>query len=167
MVIKACALALRDHPRANASFRDGQFELYGRVNVGFAVAADDALMVPVVADAAEKSLGQIARETHQMAGRARSGDLTPPELAGGTFSVSNLGMFGVDTFTAVLNPPQAAILAVGALAQRAVVVDGALAAGWRMTVNLTCDHRILYGADAASFLATIRERLEQPLKLSL
>ncbi len=166
-VVRASALALRAHPRANGAFRDGRFELYERVNVGVAVAAGDALLVPTVADADRRSLGEIARDTRRLAAGARDGSLTAAELSGGTFSVSNLGMFGVQAFTAVLNPPQAAILAVGALEQRAVVVDGKLAVGHRMAMTLTCDHRILYGAHAASFLADIRAALEQPLRLAL
>ncbi len=166
MVVKACALALREFPRANGSYRDGRFELHGRVNVGVAVAAPDALVVPTVFDADRKSLREIARETRALAERVRAGTVTPPELSGGTFTVSNLGMFGVTVFTAVINPPQAAILAVGALAPRAVVRDGALVARNTMGVTLACDHRILYGADAAQFLARIRELLEQPLALA-
>jgi pyruvate dehydrogenase E2 component (dihydrolipoamide acetyltransferase) len=167
LVVRAAALALREHPRANAAFRDGRFELYPQVNVGVAVAAADALLVPTVRDADRLSLGAIARETRRLAAAAREGTLTAPELSGGTFSVSNLGMFGVTQFTAVLNPPQAAILAVGALEQRPVVRGGAVVAGHRMTMTLTCDHRILYGADAAAFLADIRAGLEQPLRLTL
>jgi pyruvate dehydrogenase E2 component (dihydrolipoamide acetyltransferase) len=166
-VVRASALALRAHPKANGAFRDGRFELYERVNVGVAVAADGALLVPTVIDADRRSLGEIARDTRRLAGGAREGTLTAAELSGGTFSVSNLGMYGIRAFTAVLNPPQAAILAVGALEQRPVVVDGALAVGHRMTLTLTCDHRILYGAEAAEFLAEIRAALEQPLRLAL
>ncbi len=166
MVVKACALALREFPRANGSYRDGRFELHSRVNVGVAVAAPDALVVPTVFDADRKSLHEIARETRALAERVRAGSVTPPELSGGTFTVSNLGMYGVTDFTAVINPPQAAILAVGALAPRAVVRDGALVARHTMGVTLACDHRILYGADAAQFLARIRALLEQPLALA-
>lgn len=165
MVVKACALALREHPRANGTYKDGRFELHPRVNVGVAVAAADALLVPVVRDADTNSLWEIAAESRRLALAARDGTITPPDLAGGTFSVSNLGMFGIDAFTAVINPPQAAILAVGSLAQRAVVRDGRLVARHTMTVTLTCDHRILYGADAAEFLGAVRELLEQPLAL--
>jgi pyruvate dehydrogenase E2 component (dihydrolipoamide acetyltransferase) len=166
MVVKACALALREFPRANGSYRDGRFELHGRVNVGVAVAAPDALVVPTVFDADRKSLRDIARDTRALAERVRAGSVTPPELSGGTFTVSNLGMFGVTEFTAVINPPQAAILAVGALAPRPVVRDGELVARNTMNVTLACDHRILYGADAAQFLARIRALLEQPLALA-
>jgi pyruvate dehydrogenase E2 component (dihydrolipoamide acetyltransferase) len=166
-VVKAAALALRAHPKANGSYRDGRFELYERINVGVAVAAEDALLVPTVFDADRRSLGAIAAETRRLAAAGREGRLTPADLSGGTFSVSNLGMFGVTRFTAVLNPPQAAILAVGALEQRAVVRDGVVVPGHRMTLTLTCDHRILYGADAAAFLADIRAALEQPLRLAL
>jgi pyruvate dehydrogenase E2 component (dihydrolipoamide acetyltransferase) len=166
MVVKACALALREFPRANGSYRDGRFELHSRVNVGVAVAATDALVVPTVFDADRKSLREIGRETRALAERVRAGTVTPPELSGGTFTVSNLGMYGVTDFTAVINPPQAAILAVGALAPRAVVRDGELVARHTMGVTLACDHRILYGADAAQFLARIRALLEQPLALA-
>jgi len=167
MVVKACALALREFPRANGAYRDGRFELYSRVNVGVAVAAQDALVVPTVFDADQKSLGEIAREARALAERVRAGVVTPPELSGGTFTVSNLGMFGISNFTAVINPPQAAILAVGALEPRAVVRDGELVARHTMGVTLACDHRILYGAPAAEFLRRIRELLEQPLALAL
>jgi pyruvate dehydrogenase E2 component (dihydrolipoamide acetyltransferase) len=174
MVVKAAALALREYPRANASYRDGAFELHARVNVGVAVASDDALVVPTVFDADTKSVGEIARETRALAERVRAGTVTPPELGGGTFTVSNLGMFGVKTFTAIVNPPQAAILSVGTLEPRAVVrgsgPDGGaseIVARHTMTVTLACDHRILYGADAARFLARIRELLEQPASLTL
>jgi len=165
MVIKASALALREFPRANGSYRDGSFELHSRVNVGVAVAAPDALVVPTVLDADTKSLREIAAETRVLAERVRAGTVTPPELSGGTFTVSNLGMYGVTDFTAVINPPQAAILAVGALAPRAVVRDGELVARHTMGVTLACDHRILYGAEAAEFLARIRALLERPLAL--
>lgn len=167
MVVKACALALREHPTANGSYRDGRLQLHSRVNVGVAVAAENALVVPTVFDADEKSLGEIARETHQLAERVRSAAITPPELGGGTFTVSNLGMYGVKSFTAIINPPQAGILSVGALAPRAVVHGGELAARHTITLTLACDHRILYGAEAAQFLTRIRELLEAPAALTL
>jgi pyruvate dehydrogenase E2 component (dihydrolipoyllysine-residue acetyltransferase) len=167
MVVKACALALRERQTANGSYRDGRLQLYSRVNVGIAVAADNALVVPTVFDADEKSLGEIARETHTLADRVRTGAITPPELGGGTFTVSNLGMYGVKSFTAIINPPQAGILSVGALAPRAVVHDDGLVARNTMTLTLACDHRILYGAEAAQFLARIRELLETPSALTL
>ena len=124
MVVKACALALREHPRANGSYRDGTLALHSRINVGVAVAAQDALVVPTVFDADAKALGEIARETRSLAARVRDATITPPELGGGTFTVSNLGMYGIKSFTAIINPPQAAILSVGAVQQRAVVHDG-------------------------------------------
>jgi len=173
MVIKACALALREFPTANSSYRDGRLQLHSRVNVGVAVAADfaeptaSALIVPTVFDADLKSLGEIARETRALAARVRDGSITPPELGGGTFTVSNLGMFGVTSFTAIINPPQAAILSVGSLQPRAVIREGEILARSTMTVTLACDHRILYGADAARFLARIRELLETPAALTL
>jgi pyruvate dehydrogenase E2 component (dihydrolipoamide acetyltransferase) len=167
MVVKAAALALREHPAANGSYRDGRLQLHSRVNVGVAVAAEDALVVPSVFDADEKSLGEIARETHTLADRVRSGTITPPELGGGTFTVSNLGMYGVRSFTAIINPPQAGILSVGALSPHAVVHDGQVLARNTLTLTLACDHRILYGAEAAQFLARIRELLERPSALTL
>ena len=167
MVVKACALALREHPRANGAYRDGRFELYSRVNVGIAVAARDALVVPTIFDADQKNLRQIANDAKALAQRVRDGQITPPELSGATFTVSNLGMFGIDSFAAVINPPQAAILAVGAIAERPVVRDGETATAHLMRVNLACDHRILYGAPAAEFLARIRTLLEEPLALAL
>jgi pyruvate dehydrogenase E2 component (dihydrolipoyllysine-residue acetyltransferase) len=166
-VVKAAALALVDFPRANGAYRDGKFELYSRVNVGVAVAGQDALVVPTVFDADTKSLGQIARETRALAERVRAGAITPPELSSGTFTVSNLGMFGIQSFVAVINPPQAAILAVGAMAPTPVVRDGEVVVRNIMRITLSCDHRILYGADAAEFLGRIRERLENPLQLAL
>jgi pyruvate dehydrogenase E2 component (dihydrolipoamide acetyltransferase) len=166
-VVKSSALALTEFPRANGAYRDGKFELYSRVNVGIAVAGQDALIVPTIFDADSKSLGQISRDARGLAERVRAGQITPPELSSGTFSVSNLGMFGIKRFTAVINPPQAAILAVGEMTPRAVVRDGEIEVRSIMELTLTCDHRILYGADAAQFLGRIRERLENPLSLAL
>jgi pyruvate dehydrogenase E2 component (dihydrolipoamide acetyltransferase) len=167
MVVKACALALREFPRANGAYRDGRIELYSRINVGVAVAAQDALVVPTVFDADKKGLSQIAADARAVAAKVRDGSITPPELSGGTFTVSNLGMFGIRNFGAVINPPQAAILAVGAIEERPVVRDGAITTAQLMDVTLACDHRILYGAEAAEFLARIRTLLEEPLALAL
>jgi pyruvate dehydrogenase E2 component (dihydrolipoyllysine-residue acetyltransferase) len=173
MVVKACALALREHPRANGSYRDGRFELHSRVNVGVAVAVDaddprsSALVVPTVLDADTKALGEIARETRLLAERVRDATITPPELSGATFTVSNLGMYGIRRFTAIVNPPQAAILAVGAVEPRPAIGEQAIGARHAMTLTLSCDHRILYGADAALFLARIRELLQEPASLTL
>jgi pyruvate dehydrogenase E2 component (dihydrolipoamide acetyltransferase) len=167
LVVKACAIALGEHPRANGAYRDGRLELYSRINVGVAVAGQDALVVPTVFDADRKGLRQIALETRALAGRVREGTITPPELSGGTFTVSNLGMFGIDSFAAVINPPQAGILAVGAIAQRPAVRDGEIVAAHLMAMNLACDHRILYGADGARFLDRIRGLLEEPVGLAL
>jgi pyruvate dehydrogenase E2 component (dihydrolipoamide acetyltransferase) len=168
MVIKAAATALREHPRVNGAYRDGKWELYERVNVGVAVAADDALVVPTVFDADRKSLGQIARDARAVAEKVRDRSVTPPELSGATFTVSNLGMYGIEHFTPIINPPQAAILSVGALAKRPAVDDtGRIVARDQMSLSLVCDHRILYGADGAQFLARVKELLEQPLSLAL
>lgn len=166
-VVKAGGLALRDAPLANGSYVDGRFELHSRINIGIAVAASDALVVPTIFDADQKSLGEIARTSQRLAERVREGTITPPELSGGTFSISNLGMYGIDEFTAVLNPPQAAILAVGRLEPRAVVRDGTLVARHMMTLTMSCDHRILYGANAAELLSRIRALLESPGALVL
>jgi pyruvate dehydrogenase E2 component (dihydrolipoamide acetyltransferase) len=168
MVVKAVANALREFPRVNGAYRDGQWELYSRVNVGVAVAAQETLIVPTIFDADQKSLGMIAREARELIGKVRESKITPPELSGGTFTVSNLGMYGIESFTAVINPPQAAILAVGALKKKPVVDDsGRIVARDMMGVTLACDHRILYGADGAEFLARVRQLLEQPLSLAL
>jgi pyruvate dehydrogenase E2 component (dihydrolipoamide acetyltransferase) len=168
MVVKACALALGDFPRANGAYRDGKIELYSRINVGVAVAGQNALVVPTVFDANRKGLRQIAIETRALAARVRDGSITPPELSGGTFTVSNLGMYGISNFHAVINTPQAAILAVGELKPKPVVSDsGAIEVRRMMGVSLACDHRILYGADGAQFLAGVRELLESPLGLAL
>jgi pyruvate dehydrogenase E2 component (dihydrolipoamide acetyltransferase) len=166
-VIKACALSLPEHPRANGSYRDETFVLHRAVNVGFAVAAEEALVVPLVRDANEKSVGQIARETRQLAERVRSQDMAPSELSDGTFTVSNLGMFGMSAIVPVVNPPQSAILGVGAL-RPVLARDGDVIVDRRvMTLTLSCDHRILYGAEAARFLACVKEMLEAPLRLAL
>jgi pyruvate dehydrogenase E2 component (dihydrolipoamide acetyltransferase) len=167
LIVKACAIALREFPRANGAYRDGRVELYSRVNVGIAVAGMDALVVPTVFDADLKGLRQIATETRALAARVRESSITPPELSGGTFTVSNLGMFGITRFDAVINPPQAGILAVGEIAERPVVRDGEISTAALMEVSLACDHRILYGADGAQFLARIRALLEEPLGLAL
>ncbi|MHB8240455.1 MAG: dihydrolipoamide acetyltransferase family protein [Solirubrobacteraceae bacterium] len=167
MIVKACAVALRSHPRANGSYRDGRFELHERVNVGIAVAAEDALVVATVPDADTKSLSQIARESRRLAERVRSGEITPPELSGATFTVSNLGMFGMTAITPVINSPQAAILGVGALRETLARADGEIVDRTLLTLTLSCDHRILYGADAARLLSDIKGLLERPLSLAL
>ncbi len=167
-VVRAAALALREHPLANGSFRDGRIQLHSHVNVGIAVAAEGALIVPTIRDADRQSIGEIATESRRLAERVRDGSVTPAELSDGTFTVSNLGMFGMTAIVPVVNVPQAAILGVGAV--RAVLArdeDGAIVDRHLMTLTLSCDHRILYGADAARFLAAIKELLERPLGLML
>ena len=167
-IVKAAGLALREFPRVNGAYRDSQFETYSRVNVGIAVAADDGLVVPTIFDADTKSLGEIGRAARSLAARVRDGSIAPADLAGGTFTVSNLGMYGVDSFSAVINPPQAAILAVGALRPRPVVDEsGAIVARATIVLTLACDHRIVYGVDGARFLARLRELLERPVSLVL
>jgi len=167
-VVKAVAAALGEFPRFNASWVRDRIEIYSRVNVGVAVATDDALLVPVVADAGAKSLAEIASETRRLADAARRRALRPGELQDATFTVSNLGMFGVRSFTAIVDPPQTAILAVGAV-RRAPVEDATGGVVFRdvMTLTLSCDHRVVYGADGARFLSRLRELLERPLVLAL
>jgi pyruvate dehydrogenase E2 component (dihydrolipoamide acetyltransferase) len=156
LVVKAAALALREHPRVNASYRDGHYELYSRVNVGVAVLDEGSLVVPTIFDADAKPVADIAREIRGLAEKARAGTITPPELAGGTFTVADLGSYGVRRFTPIINPPQAAILGVGAPGDRSTV-----------EITLVCDHRILNGADAARFLDAVRKLAERPLSLVL
>jgi pyruvate dehydrogenase E2 component (dihydrolipoamide acetyltransferase) len=167
-VVKAAALALRDHPRANGSFLDGRFVLHRRVNVGIAVAAEGTLVVPTLFDADRKGLATIAAESRALAEKVRQGTIAPAEMDGGTFTVSNLGMFGVTSFDAVINPPQSGILAVGAV-RRLPRYDaaGQVVPQQVMAVTLSCDHRILYGADGARFLARVRSLLEEPTALAL
>jgi pyruvate dehydrogenase E2 component (dihydrolipoamide acetyltransferase) len=167
MVVKACAIALREFPKANSAYRDGKFELYSRVNVGVAVAAEEALVVPTVFDADQKGLRQIAADTRAVAAKVRDGSVTPPELSGGTFTVSNLGMYGIDAFDAVINMGQAAILAVGAIREAPTVRDGEVVPAKLMKATLSCDHRILYGAEGAEFLARVKQLLEEPVSLAL
>jgi pyruvate dehydrogenase E2 component (dihydrolipoyllysine-residue acetyltransferase) len=165
-VVKAAAVTLREFPRFNASYVDGRIELYARVNVGIAVALEDALLVPVVLDADTKTLAETATETRRLADAARRRALRPEELRDGTFTVSNLGMFGVLSFTAIVDVPQTAILAVGGV-RREPAEDGAGGVTFRdvMTATLSCDHRVVYGADGARFLSRLRELLERPLLL--
>ena len=167
-VVKAAAGALRQFPRFNGSYVDGTVECYSRINVGVAVATEDALLVPVVFDADQKSLAQIAADTRRLAEAARRRALQPDDLRDGTFTVSNLGMFGIRSFTAIIDPPQAAILAVGGV-RRAPVENGTGGIDFRdlMTVTITCDHRAVYGAHGAQFLSRLRELLERPLALGL
>jgi pyruvate dehydrogenase E2 component (dihydrolipoamide acetyltransferase) len=167
MIVKACAIALREFPKANGAYRDGRFELYSRVNVGVAVAAEEALVVPTIFDADKKGLRQIAADTRAVAAKVRDGSVTPPELSGGTFTVSNLGMYGIDEFDAVINMGQAAILAVGAIREQPTVRDGEIVPAKLMKGTLSCDHRILYGAEGAEFLARVKQLLEEPVSLAL
>ena len=164
-VVKAAASALREQPRANGSYCGDTWELYARVNVGIAVATEGGSVVPTIFDADRKPLGEIARATQDLAARAREKRIAPQELDGATFTVSNLGMFGVDGFTAVISPGQAAILAVGAVVAMPVVREQTVVPGLLLELALSCDHRILYGADAARLLTRIRELLEHPLSL--
>lgn len=168
LIVKACALSLPGHPLVNGSFTAGGFELHDHVHVGIAVASDDGLVVATVRDADIKSLGQIARESRRLAERVRETTATPAELSGATFTVSNLGMYGMTAITAVINPPQAAILGVGAA--RAVLArgdGGEIVDRQLLTLTLSGDHRILNGADASRFLLEVKDFLESPLRLAL
>ena len=166
LVVRAAALALRDFPALNASYEPGRSIRHDRINVGIAVDAPDALLVPTIHDADRKPLLSVAAESRRLAEAARERRLTPEDLADGTFTVSNLGMFGVRRFHAVINPPQVAILAVGSVEQRPFVDgDGTLVARRSMDVVLSCDHRAVYGAEAARFLERLRELLESPASL--
>ena len=166
MVLRACALALREHPRVNGAYRDGHYELHSRVNVGFVVHGRDGLLVPTIFDADAKPLAQIAQETAALTERVRNAAITPPELSGGTFTLSSLGAFAVRRFVTVITPGQAAALAVGAVEQRVAVVAGEAQVRHQLEATLSCDHRILYAADAARFLERVRELLEEPSALA-
>jgi pyruvate dehydrogenase E2 component (dihydrolipoamide acetyltransferase) len=165
IIIKVAAFALRQHPQVNASFHEKAIRYYERADIGVAVAIEDGLITPVVRGAEAKSIGSISREVRELAERARGRKLKPEEYTGATFSVSNLGMFGIDEFTAVINPPEAAILAVGAAAAKPVVRDGAVAVRQIMRVTMSCDHRVIDGATGAKFLQTFKRLLENPLLL--
>jgi pyruvate dehydrogenase E2 component (dihydrolipoamide acetyltransferase) len=165
LLIKACAVALTRVPECNASFTPEAILLHKRVDISVAVAIPDGLVTPVVRRADQKSVVAIAREVRELAGRARAKKLKPEEMSDGTFSISNLGMFGIDEFAAVINPPEGAILAVGQVRQVPVVVDGAVVAGQRMMLTLSSDHRVVDGAVGAAFLAELRRLLEHPLRV--
>jgi pyruvate dehydrogenase E2 component (dihydrolipoamide acetyltransferase) len=165
IVIKAVAIALTRHPEVNAHWMNDSIRYFSSAHIGMAVATDDGLIVPVIRDAQSKGLGQIGKEARDFAKRARERKLTPAEYSGGTFSVSNLGMFGIDQFTAIINPPEAAILAVGATETKPVWEHGAFVPRQRMRVTLSCDHRIIDGAIGAKFLQTLRQLLEAPMMM--
>jgi pyruvate dehydrogenase E2 component (dihydrolipoamide acetyltransferase) len=167
LLIRACAKALAAHPEVNASWDETRILRHRHVSIGIAVAIEDGLIVPVVRDADRKTLTEIAREARDLTTRARSRKLTPDELTGGTFTISNLGMYGTRQFTAVINPPQAAILAVGEAVRQPVVRGDQVAIGTTMTLTLSIDHRAVDGATAAGFLTRLRELIEQPLDIVL
>ena len=166
LVIKACARALRDVPAVNATWGPDAITRFGSVDIGVAVALDGGLITPIIRQADTKGLAAIGEEARELAGRARDGSLQGHEYNGATFSISNLGMMGIEQFTAILNPPGACILAVGGMDQVPVVKDGQLSVGWRMKVTLTCDHRVVDGALGAEFLQAVRRYLESPALLA-
>ncbi|MGH2442462.1 MAG: dihydrolipoamide acetyltransferase family protein [Chloroflexota bacterium] len=163
LLVRATALALAQHPGANAGWENDSIIRYGNINIGIAVATENGgLVVPVIRDAATKTLGQISKEAKQLIQKARSGKLAPAEREGGTFTISNLGMYDIDQFTSILNPPEACSLAVGAISRQPVVVGSEIAIRDRMRVTLTCDHRVINGAEGAEFLQALRGFLENP-----
>jgi pyruvate dehydrogenase E2 component (dihydrolipoamide acetyltransferase) len=165
IIIKVAAVALLQHPAVNASFQDKHIRYYERADIGVAVAIEEGLITPVIRSADQKSLSQIANEVRELAERARSRKLKPEEYTGASFSISNLGMFGIDEFTAVINPPEAAILAVGAMTPKPVVRDNEVVVKQMMRVTMSCDHRAIDGATGAKFLQTFKKMLENPLYL--
>ena len=167
IVIKATALALARHPECNAWWGGDHVRRHNRVHIGVAVAIDDGLITPVVRDAHARSIAEISNEVRELAALARAKRLTPDQYTGSTFSISNLGMFGIEQFTGVINPPEAGILAVGAVEERPVARDGGVAVRPRMRVTMSCDHRVIDGAQGARFLATLKELLEKPLSVLL
>lgn len=167
VILKAAALALAKHRACNAWFQDDHIRYWNEVHIGMAVAVEDGLITPVIRNADRKSLAAIGRESKELAEKARSRRLQPSEYTGSTFSVSNLGMFEIDQFTAVINPPEAGILAIGSIVQKPVVVDGQLEPGRRMRVTMSCDHRVIDGATGAAFLRTLKQMLENPLAMLL
>jgi pyruvate dehydrogenase E2 component (dihydrolipoamide acetyltransferase) len=167
LLVKLLASALQQHPRLNARYADGVIQQPSEINVGIATATDDGLIVPVIRTVDSLGIGDIAARRRDLVERAEAGRLSLADIEGGTFTLTNLGMFNVDAFNAIVNPPQAAILAVGAIVETPVIRGGELATARRMGVTLACDHRILYGADGAEFLARVRALLEEPLGLAL
>ncbi|MEP7327087.1 MAG: pyruvate dehydrogenase complex dihydrolipoamide acetyltransferase [Gemmatimonadota bacterium] len=165
IIIKAAATALQQHPECNAWWQEDHIRVWNEVHIGMAVAIEEGLITPVIRHANLKSLRQISAESKDLAGRARERKLKPEEYTGSTFSVSNLGMFGIDEFTAIINPPEAGILAIGAIVQKAVVGDNAVVTRRRLRITMSCDHRVIDGATGAKFLKTLRTLLENPLAM--
>ena len=165
LIVKACAAALRQHPAINSSWMGDSIRRNGDVNIGVAVAIDEGLLVPVIRHADMKSLSQISSETRMLAGKARERKLQPDEMTGNTFTISNLGMFDIDEFTAIINPPDSCILAVGTIVEKPVVKNGELTIGNIMKVTMSCDHRVVDGATGAKFLQTVKEMLEDPIRI--
>jgi len=165
MVLKACAIALKQHPAINSSWLGDKIRVNHHVNIGVAVAVPDGLLVPVVRFADTKTLSQIGTEVKEFAQKAKDKKLQPADWEGSTFTISNLGMFGVDEFTAIINPPDSCILAVSAIQQIPVVKDGQVKPGNVMKVTLSCDHRVVDGASGAAFLLTLKSLLEEPLRM--
>jgi pyruvate dehydrogenase E2 component (dihydrolipoamide acetyltransferase) len=165
IVIKATALALKKHPRVNSQWFDDRMRINHHVHIGVAVAVEDGLLVPVLRFADEQSLTQIGEQVKEFAGKARNKKLAPNEMEGSTFTISNLGMFGISEFTSIINQPNSAILSVGAILEKPVVKNGQVVAGNTMTLTLACDHRTVDGATGALFLQTLKGYIENPVTM--
>ena len=165
MVIKAAAAALRQNPKVNSSWLGDRIRYNKHIHIGMAVAVDEGLLVPVIRFADNKPLSHIAAETKNLGNKAKNKELQPADWEGNTFTISNLGMFGIEEFTAIINPPDACILAVGGIIQKPVVKDGEIVVGNQMKVTLSCDHRVVDGATGAKFLNTVKDILQDPIRL--
>ena len=165
IVVKACALALKLHPQVNSQWFEDRMKLNNHVHIGVAVAVEDGLVVPVVKFANEQSLPQIGASVKDFAVKARNKKLTPQEMEGSTFTISNLGMFGIESFTSIINQPNSAILSVGAIVQKPVVKDGKIVVGNTMKLTLACDHRTVDGATGSEFLQTLKGYIENPVTM--
>jgi pyruvate dehydrogenase E2 component (dihydrolipoamide acetyltransferase) len=167
LIVKAAALALKNNPAANASFAGDKIIQHGRIDIGIAVAIDEGLITPIIRDADQKGLGMISEESKSLSSRAKEKKLLPEEFSGGTFTVSNLGMFGIEEFSAIINPPESAILAVGTIVEKPVVEKGTIVIGHRMKLTMSCDHRVIDGAVGARFMQYLKTILENPAALAL
>ena len=165
MVLKACAVSLRKHPNINSSWMGDKITYHKQINIGVAVAVEDGLLVPVINNADLKPMSLINQEVKELAGKAKTKKLSPAEMQGNTFTISNLGMFDIEEFTAIINPPDACILAVGSIIKKPIVKNDQIVVGNIMKVTLSCDHRVVDGASGAQFLQTLRSMLENPVMM--
>jgi pyruvate dehydrogenase E2 component (dihydrolipoamide acetyltransferase) len=167
VIVKAAALALRENPKANSSFLTDKIVHHGRIDISVAVAVEDGLITPVIRTADQKTVQEISTETKELAQRAREGKLKPEEFTNGTFTISNLGMYDIENFAAIINPPEGAILAIGSIVEKPVIEGGAVVPGHTMKVTLSCDHRVIDGAIGAEFLRTFKKIMENPVAIVL